>query len=719
MNIKLLSPDILKYYNDIEELAKQTNNTNYLDLLNKHLILELPDFIKKYFKSESDAKSIRFICDTNSFDILKNNRHLSSLLKKLDCNTNLCVKSSYLQEKHPNFFKITYIVKDNIINTNVSYITIDDIYNIFKKINLYIIYNDLLGSSKLNEISFNNNITPSDIENQRVLFIETYRNSILYSNDNYRYQIASINDALKYSYENKERNTIKYISNLLNYNNNLYTTVTLNKFFSNLFNLNCHYSKFIKEHSVIDYTNTEDCKKIYVATDIEQNELDKYITQLNNHKKEIENISNIVNTYLYSTIEIKNEDIKEVSGYDICKYYNINYYDGINRDKHIENRQTPLFLIDADAASDRSKNTLHNSCMRHKGDVNTYMKFYAYNKDVCKLVILLKDNKVRARALIWKSITGETLISRIYFINNDDRLQLVNHANVNNYINICDYPSNNNNGIILNDFNDTYKVKVTVKSNTKMPYLDNYYSIDLQTGYLLKDEYSKNSTSLTCRSTGGTSECYFRDSNGYKLNRFVKTNYKINILLDKSRAVTIPYLNIVTTREIADNEFNFECLVYNKKGIANLTRVRSEDYIKIDVKSQSDNRYLELLTKYPLLKQDLILININNKYYPINKNYLINTLNGNINILKYIELGLNDVSSDYLQLPIYKDTIIINNDKVYINNIEQKENIGKRIYSSNSYKLKGETLSDFFNMNVENTYNALWDSISVPTNIAA
>jgi hypothetical protein len=43
--------------------------------------------------------------------------------------------------------------------------------------------------------------------------------------------------------------------------------------------------------------------------------------------------------------------------------------------------------------------SLGNSCMNDKFD---YLEFYYINPEVCKVVVLLEDDKIIARALLWK-----------------------------------------------------------------------------------------------------------------------------------------------------------------------------------------------------------------------------------------------------------------------------------------------------------------------------
>ena len=705
MNTKLLSPTLLNFYKDIEETSKITNDTTHLDILKNYLILELPEFVKEYFKVDSNYKSIKLLCDTNTFNIFKNNRDSSKLLKKLNCTDKLCVKSTYLNDKHPNFFKLNYNINEGIIESSISYITIETIYDIFKKVNLICAYN-AFGSYNNLKLVYNE------------FFIKEVDNARNIENIDY---YLNIKDSIKCGYYANSRRIsgfIKATSNILNCKSTLYTTVSLNKFFSNLFNLNCNYSTFIKEHSIIDYTITEDSKKkIYSATDIEQSILDKHLSVLTDYKKEIENISNIINTYLYSINTITNENIKEVSGYDICKYYNVlNYYNNNKIKVKINNVRTDILFTDNESDLQERNDTLHNSCMRYAGNTNTFMEFYALNKDVCKLIVLLKNDKVQARALLWKSITGKTLISRIYFINNDDRLQLVNYANLHQYINICRYPSNNNDGIFLNDFNNENKVKVTIKSNTQMPYLDTYHGIDLNTNYLLNADYENYNSFLSSRSTSGCCSI-INKYNYYSLKDLLNIN---NTLASKSNYKYISYLKKIVTRNKLDAYFNQ--YVYSfKKGTVTADSAKQEDVISISFKTYNPKYkttyclYREFNCK--VIKQETCLISINDNYYPINKkalNYYLKT--NNVKAFTEYVATIRKVSSDFNNLPIYKDTIKIENDCILVNNevIQSKKDLREAISDNKkqSFDLSIDAFEEFVNSTIRPFTN-------IPLNTAA
>ena len=70
-------------------------------------------------------------------------------------------------------------------------------------------------------------------------------------------------------------------------------------------------------------------------------------------------------------------------------------------------------------------NTLGSSCMRYN-HCQEYLNIYSENPDKISLGMLLKENKVAARALIWR-IEDDVWFDRIYAIDHDTEIILKNH----------------------------------------------------------------------------------------------------------------------------------------------------------------------------------------------------------------------------------------------------------------------------------------------------
>lgn len=67
----------------------------------------------------------------------------------------------------------------------------------------------------------------------------------------------------------------------------------------------------------------------------------------------------------------------------------------------------------------KSDGTLGNSCMRYPSKGN-FMRLYADNPNKCSLLILRQDDKLLARALVWKLDDGRVYLDRIYSIQDSD-----------------------------------------------------------------------------------------------------------------------------------------------------------------------------------------------------------------------------------------------------------------------------------------------------------
>lgn len=69
---------------------------------------------------------------------------------------------------------------------------------------------------------------------------------------------------------------------------------------------------------------------------------------------------------------------------------------------------------------------LNSSCMRFY-DRNKYIKIYADNPDVIKMIILREGDKIHARALLWELEDGEKFLDRIYYNQAHHRNLIINN----------------------------------------------------------------------------------------------------------------------------------------------------------------------------------------------------------------------------------------------------------------------------------------------------
>jgi len=158
--------------------------------------------------------------------------------------------------------------------------------------------------------------------------------------------------------------------------------------------------------------------------------------------------------------------------------------------------------------------TLGNSCMAKKSNL---FDIYIQNQDVCKLLILVEDDKLIGRALVWKlnSIkTGRTdlegapeyFMDRQYTIKDSDVQKFRNYAkeqgwSYKSYNNHHSYTTVSVNG---EDKNLNMTVKVDSKRYKNYPYMDTFRRYDPETGILYNDD-----------ETGSEYEgCYILDDTG-------------------------------------------------------------------------------------------------------------------------------------------------------------------------------------------------------------
>jgi len=135
---------------------------------------------------------------------------------------------------------------------------------------------------------------------------------------------------------------------------------------------------------------------------------------------------------------------------------------------------------------------LGKSCMARK---KKYFKIYTKNHEVCRLLVLLEDDKVIGRALIWKLERNdgeneiEYFMDRQYTILQSDVLKFTNYAKENGWA----YKTYNNHHSYSNiTFNGEEKncdivVKVKVEDYDQYPYMDTLKRFNPKTGELFND----------------------------------------------------------------------------------------------------------------------------------------------------------------------------------------------------------------------------------------
>lgn len=239
--------------------------------------------------------------------------------------------------------------------------------------------------------------------------------------------------------------------------------------------------------------------------------------------------------------DIKEENFAFVKGEDIKYWYNLNQY--------LE-----------------QSGTLGNSCMRDPNK-SSFLNIYSNNPEVCSLLILKKDNKLIARALVWKLI--KPVDGFDYYL---DRIYTINDSDVNVVTDIyIDWLRKNNS---IKDFKrenllcyttlDFRATKIDVKLNKwkfdYYPYMDSFIFFKIKEGELtnkveddekklpmwyLQGQYGKPSSYNEWRYIKSEDE-FYSDDDLIKLgdNYELKSNYLLdynNDYIKKSEAVKSDY----------------------------------------------------------------------------------------------------------------------------------------------------------------------------------
>jgi hypothetical protein len=137
------------------------------------------------------------------------------------------------------------------------------------------------------------------------------------------------------------------------------------------------------------------------------------------------------------------------------------------------------------------KGDLGNSCMARKKNI---FNIYVENPDVCKLLVLLEDDKVIGRSLIWKLDRNnggeiEYFMDRQYTIEQSDVIKFTNYAKENGwaYKTYNNHHSYSNITYLGKEMDCKMVVKVEKKNYDDYPYMDTFKRFDPTTGELFND----------------------------------------------------------------------------------------------------------------------------------------------------------------------------------------------------------------------------------------
>jgi hypothetical protein len=144
------------------------------------------------------------------------------------------------------------------------------------------------------------------------------------------------------------------------------------------------------------------------------------------------------------------------------------------------------------------KGNLGNSCMREKP--SSFFEIYTQNPQVCRMLVLLENDELIGRALIWKlsyiKAYGKELPEELYFM---DRQYTIKESDVDKFRAYADengfiYKTNNNHHSLEpvtykgETFNATLRVDVKSSSYDRYPYMDTFRRFDSSEKALFNDE---------------------------------------------------------------------------------------------------------------------------------------------------------------------------------------------------------------------------------------
>jgi hypothetical protein len=139
------------------------------------------------------------------------------------------------------------------------------------------------------------------------------------------------------------------------------------------------------------------------------------------------------------------------------------------------------------------KGQLGNSCMRH-GTSQDFLDIYVKNPEVCNLLIMYSDQsktKVSGRALIWKDMSGEFIMDRVYTVNDYDVEVFRKYASSKGW----------------SDITKNWKrttIQLISEVYDKYPYMDNFYIFDHVNFKLTNDDIWPKEGLYKLQNTDGT-----------------------------------------------------------------------------------------------------------------------------------------------------------------------------------------------------------------------
>lgn len=245
-------------------------------------------------------------------------------------------------------------------------------------------------------------------------------------------------------------------------------------------------NQYFSNSDLWDYRKNKFVPKVYNNNKRLKIKLGKFVNKLFAGKFTNVEIEKFVNLLKSS---VKNEDISVVSGKDILYYYNMR----------------------------GDKGSLWNSCMICKDiDYKGIFDLYINNPDVCKLVVLKKDGRLVARALLWKihkiklnsvdlKVNPSWFLDRVYYEDDYQAEKLKRWAISKGYLYRYYDDHHSYRHIVYNG--QTYSADMTVKVKPKKykhyPYLDTFVRYRTYSGLLFNND-NGDSLGRILRNTNGT-----------------------------------------------------------------------------------------------------------------------------------------------------------------------------------------------------------------------
>ncbi len=238
---------------------------------------------------------------------------------------------------------------------------------------------------------------------------------------------------------------------------------------------NLNYIKTSSNNDEISFVNDAHVKRIQ---DLDQNPFDKSINvskigrsirqilDFNGIKFADKEIENFVNNYKNAWDQkYKKDDIFLVSGEDIRKWY--------------------LYTMYVSGGG-----TLNSSCMKHK-ECQEYLDIYVQNPDVCQLLVYVEDNKLLARALVWKLDPGRGFecryfLDRIYTRFDHDEQKMKNWFS-------AKFMCGKNYHTYYGDRTDNITISLIGWKYKYYPYMDSFGYIDIPSNKLILDYFANRS----------------------------------------------------------------------------------------------------------------------------------------------------------------------------------------------------------------------------------